>query len=252
MERREGKRGGSMFNLRAGDGGVQRKRHLLPRRVVTTLLTLRTIRPDTMAPEVLQKEKQKQQEERYTREEYLALDLDAGEGEGVKYEYDGAHVYLMAGASMEHNQIAGNVHTALNTRLMERSGRVLPSDQRVHLPDGRYTYPDVVALCGEPELTDERPPSLLNPKLIVEVASDSTAERDRTWKPDRYLALDSLREYWILESDAPRLQQYVRSPESDGGEWIVRPLSGADAELRREAFGLDVPVEELYRLALEA
>jgi hypothetical protein len=38
----------------------------------------------------------------------------------------------------------------------------------------------------------------------------------------------------------------------DGGEWIVRPLSGADAELRCEAFGLDVPVEELYRLALEA
>jgi len=34
----------------------------------------------------------------------------------------------------------------------------------------------------------------------------------------------------------------------DGGEWIVRPLSGADAELRCEAFGLDVPAEELHRL----
>ena len=38
----------------------------------------------------------------------------------------------------------------------------------------------------------------------------------------------------------------------DGGKWIVRPLSGTDAELRCEAFGLDVPVEELYHLALEA
>ena len=192
-----------------------------------------------MAAEVLQ------QKETYTREEYLALDLDAGEGEGVKYEYDGAHVYMMAGASMEHHQVAANTSTLLNTRLAERSCRVFQSDMRVRLGE-RYVYPDVVALCAEPELTDERPPSLLNPELIVEVASSSTAERDRTWKLEHYLQLDSLRECWILETDAPRLQQYVRS----GGDWLLRTISGEEAELRCEAFDLDVPLAELYRLVL--
>lgn len=181
--------------------------------------------------------------ETYTREEYLALDLDAGESEGVKYEYDGAHVYMMAGASLAHNQVAINTSTLLNTRLAERRCRVFQSDMRVRLGE-RYTYPDIVALCGEPQLTDERPPSLLNPELIVEVASVSTAERDRTWKLDHYLRLDSLREYWILETDAPRLQQYVRS----GGDWLLHTASGEDAALRCEAFDLDIPLAELYRL----
>lgn len=201
-----------------------------------------------MAPDVLPKEKT------YTREEYLALDLDAGEGEGVKYEYDGTHVYMMAGASLEHNQVAGNVHTALNTRLVERDCRVFQSDMRVRLGE-RYVYPDVVALCAEPELTDERPPSLLNPELIVEVASSSTAERDRTWKLEHYLKLDSLREYWILQSDAPRLQQYVRF----GDEWVVHTVNIDDMDIsnvgepkfdvRSETFDLDIPLKELYRLA---
>jgi Uma2 family endonuclease len=198
-----------------------------------------------MTPDVLQQEEKKT----YTREEYLALDLDAGEGEGVKYEYDGTHVYMMAGASMPHNQVASNVNTALSTRLAEEECRVLQSDLRVRLPDGRYTYPDVVALCAAPELTEERPPSLLNPELIVEVASDSTGERDRTWKLERYLQIESLREYWILESDAPRLQQYVR--DEPRGEWVVRTLSGEEAELRCEAFALDVPLAALYRLVFE-
>ena len=172
-----------------------------------------------MSSEVLQRE-EKEEKETYTREEYLALDLDAGEGEGVKYEYDGTHVYMMAGASVEHNQVAINASTFFNTRLIERGCRVMQSDMRVRLPGGRYTYPDVVALCTAPELTDERPPSLLNPELIAEVASDSTAERDRTWKLDRYLQIESLREYWILETEAPRLQQYVRAEPR--GEWVVR------------------------------
>jgi Uma2 family endonuclease len=120
---------------------------------------------------------------------------------------------------------------------------------RVRLPDGRYTYPDVVALCGQPEYTDERPSSLLNPELIVEVASDSTAQRDRTWKLERYLQIESLREYWILQTDASRLQQYVRSAES--GKWLLHTLGGEEAELRCEAFDLAVPLRELYRLAFE-
>ena len=64
-----------------------------------------------MGPDGLQKGKT------HTREEYLALALDAGEGEGVKYEFDGTHVYMMAGASLVHNQVASNVNVALSTRL---------------------------------------------------------------------------------------------------------------------------------------
>lgn len=180
----------------------------------------------------------------YTQEEYLALDAEA---EDVKYEFDGTDVYAMAGASLEHNRVASNVNVALSVQLAERRCDVLQSDLRLRPRNGRYTYPDVVALCAEPEMTDEKPPSLLNPELIVEIASSSTAEKDRTWKLESYLQIKSLQEYWIIETEAPRVQQYVRV----GEEWRIRALGGLDAAIRCAAFSLEVPLRDVYRLVLE-
>ncbi len=181
--------------------------------------------------------------ERYTRETYLKLDAEA---EDLKYEFDGAQVHAMAGASLEHNQLASNVNVALSTRLVERRCRVMQSDLRVRV-GGRYTYPDVVALCAAPEVTEENPPSLLNPELIVEVASPSTSEKDRTWKLESYLQIESLQEYWIVETDAPRIQQYVRA----GSDWTVRTLSGLDAVIQSDVFSLEVALKDVYRLVFE-
>ncbi len=184
----------------------------------------------------------------YTLDDYLALEAKAyAEAEDVKHEFDGSHVHAMAGASVEHVLTTGNIHTALNTRLAERRCRVMQSDLRVRLPSGRYTYPDVAALCAAPEVTEEKPPSLLNPELVVEVASSSTAERDRTWKLEGYLRIESLQEYWIVEVDAPRLQQYARA----GEDWTVRVLHGLDAQIQSESLALDIPLREIYRLVFE-
>lgn len=54
----------------------------------------------------------------------------------------------------------------------------MTSDQRVYVPTTKlYAYPDVTVACGERGDDGGDPPSLLNPTLIVEVTSDSTAER---------------------------------------------------------------------------
>ena len=82
----------------------------------------------------------------YTRAEYLALDEAAGEGR--RWEYDGTRVYLMAGASPEHNQLSHNISRHLGNQLVPRGCRVMQSDQRVQL-GRRYVYPDVVAHCAE-------------------------------------------------------------------------------------------------------
>lgn len=174
---------------------------------------------------------------RLTRQQYLCLDLGAEEG---RFEFDGERAYMMAGASLEHNRISADIVTELNVRHRERGCDVFQSEMRVRAGE-RYTYPDVVMLCGEPELTDENPPSLLNPELLVEVLSPSTEERDRTWKLDQYLDIERLQECWLVETDAPRIQQYVR----DGDAWTRRVAQGTDATLK--SFGLEVALSEIYR-----
>jgi Uma2 family endonuclease len=92
--------------------------------------------------------------------------------------------------------------------------------------------------------TDESPPSLTNPELLVEVTSESTADRDHQARLEAYLNLDSLQEYWIASQSAPIVTQYVRR----GDEWVVRSVKGRDATLRCEALDLEVSLDAIYAL----
>ena len=99
----------------------------------------------------------------------------------------------MAGASCEHNLIALNLAGELRQRLRERRCEVYRGDMRVKVsPTGLYTYPDVTVVCGEPEFEDAEVDTLLNPKVLVEVLSPSSA--DDILLPDNSFDLDN----WTL------------------------------------------------------
>ncbi|PSQ73151.1 MAG: hypothetical protein BRD34_02820, partial [Bacteroidetes bacterium QH_6_64_77] len=107
-----------------------------------------------------------------------------------------------------------------------------------------YVYPDVAVVCGPPEYTDESPPSLVNPELLVEVTSASTADRDHQDKLDAYLQLDSLQEYWIASPSRILITQYVRQDD----EWVVRSVRNREAVLRCEALDIELDMDDIYAL----
>src|SRR5437763_4654499 len=109
-------------------------------------------------------------------EEYLAIERKAE----YKSEYVDGVMYAMAGSSERHNLIAGNIITDLNIQLRTIPCKVYPSDLKVRVPDSRkFFYPDVSVVCGETKFADDERDVILNPVLIVEVLSESTAAFDR-------------------------------------------------------------------------
>jgi Uma2 family endonuclease len=178
---------------------------------------------------------------RLTVEEYLERDANLDQG---RYEYLDGRVWLLAGATPEHNLVKDGIQGEIYAELRPQGCRSFTSDQRVKISDTRYVYPDVVVLSGPPEYTDESPPSLVNPELLVEVTSESTSDRDHQDKLEAYLNLDSLQEYWIASPSTPIITQYVRR----GDEWIVRSIAGRDAVLHSEALDLDLALEAVYDL----
>lgn len=178
-------------------------------------------------------------------EEYLAIGLraDGSKKKGVtRYEYHAGEIFAVDEASQEHARMVRNVATALRNRLGSEHCRTATSDLRVKIGQD-YTYPDVVMVCGRADLTDERPPSLCNPQLIVEVLSESTAERDKDWKMRAYLQIPTLKEYWILEHQKRLVLQYHRL----SGEWGQRTLSGETEKVVSDHLNLSIPIEEFYR-----
>ncbi len=108
---------------------------------------------------------------RVSEDEYLAAERAAA----TKHELISGQIVAMAGASIRHNAMVGNVVIALGTRLRGKACFTLPSDQRTHVPaTGLYTYPDVSVICGDPQRHRKDSETLLNPRVLVEVLSKST------------------------------------------------------------------------------
>ncbi|MCL2448242.1 MAG: Uma2 family endonuclease [Polyangiaceae bacterium] len=176
----------------------------------------------------------------FTEKEYLAL-------EGVaetKHEYSGGRILAMAGAEIEHNQIAQNVRAEL-MRSIDEDGpcRILSADQRVKVEaTSEYYYPDVIVTCLEPRLVEPRPRSLLNPQVIVEVLSGSTAAHDQGTKWAAYQTIRTLTDYVLVSSTRRSVAHYRRR---DDGSWELYMVAGGAVTL---AAGMELDVARLYRL----
>ena len=172
--------------------------------------------------------------------DYLRLDAESE----TKHEYHAGQVYAMAGASLAHNTITANVSYGVRSRLRSGTWRVLQSHLRVHVENEEqdYTYPDVVMICGAPRLSGDRPDTLLNPVLLVEVASPSTSATDREWKLRAYMQIESLQEYWIVEQDAPIVTRHRRHE----GLWVIEFVRGRDAALESGLLAASLPLADIY------
>ena len=199
----------------------------------TASVTLLTVQPeDAMASAALKT--------RYTPSQYLALERDAD----FKHEYFDGYITAMAGVSPEHNQIALNFASTLNTEFKNRECQAFMSDIRLCVSStGLYTYPDVMAVCGEALFQKiEGVDSLLNPTIIVEVLSPTTESYDRDAKFDHYRQLPSLKEYVLVSQDKLLVERFTRK----GDGWVRREFKRLADTLQLRSIDCAVPLREIY------
>jgi len=175
-------------------------------------------------------------------EQYLEIERKAE----YKSEYFSGQMFAMAGASLEHNLILGNVVGEIHARLKGKPCETYPSDLRVYVPStGLYTYPDATVVCGKPELADGNFDILLNPLVIVEVLSDSTENYDRGAKFAQYQHIESLQEYLLVSQDKPCVERYTRQPNASG-QWLYEKSDGLDTVVTLNSLGFALPMAEIY------
>lgn len=179
-----------------------------------------------------------------TPEEYLTMERNAE----TRHEYVNGEVFAMAGASVNHNLIVMNFGVHLYQQLEGTPCRACTQDLRVRVfnPKKRagenYVYPDVLVVCGEPELTDEHKDILLNPVLIAEILSNSTGDYDRGDKFAMYRAIPSLRHYILVSQTQMVVEHFVRQ---DNGTWILHPLDETGTLFLAD-LDVQIPVPKLY------
>jgi len=150
-----------------------------------------------------------------TAQDYLVWERQ----QETRHEYLEGQVFAMTGASRAHNMLCANILASLHGQLRGKPCEIYVNDMRVKVSEtGMYTYPDLVAACGEPRFEDQAVDTLLNPVLIIEVLSDSTERYDRGAKFTHYRSVNSLKEYLLVSQNECRVEHYVRQP---GNHWLL-------------------------------
>ena|ERR1700681_392424 len=182
--------------------------------------------------------------ERLSIQEYLALERQSE----TKNDYLDGELFAMTGASRVHNLIAGNVFASLHAQLLGSPCEVYTNDMRVRTPTDLLTYPDVVAVCGEPRFSDAEFDTLLNPKFVVEVLSKSTEAYDRLTKLDHYRTIPGLEEIVSVAQDRVRIEHWRRQAD---GSWLVEELADLGRTLELVSVSCNLPLATVYRRVFE-
>jgi len=172
-------------------------------------------------------------------EEYLALERQSGE----RSEYLNGQVSAMTGASLAHNAIGVNVVLSLGAQLKGKPCSVYVADMRVKvIATGLYTYPDVIVVCGEPQLEDAEADTLLNPTVLVEVLSPSTEAYDRGEKFAHYRRSPSLQEYVLIAQDRVRVEHFARQ----GDQWVLTEADDLGDSVRLPSINCQLALKDIY------
>jgi len=156
---------------------------------------------------------------RATYAEYLAF----AETSEIKHEFISGEIVAMSGGTIAHGRLIGQLGGLVRDALKGRPCVVLPAEVRVRIRAAdRATYPDLHVVCTAVETDPDDAHAVVNPIVIIEVLSDSTADADRGDTFAAYRRLRSLRQY-VLVSQHERRDQHVPL-ESIGVEFSVNDI----------------------------
>ena len=109
---------------------------------------------------------------------------------------------------------------------------------------GLYTYPDIVIVCDKPRFEDNQFDTLLNPRIVIEILSDSTEKYDRGKKFGHYRRIEGLGEYVLVAQDRPLVERYARQ---DDQTWVLGVFDDISKTFEAATVPVRIPLAEIYR-----
>jgi Uma2 family endonuclease len=146
-----------------------------------------------------------------SEQDYLEAERKASE----KHEYYQGEIFAMGGALLPHNEIFSNLIVGIGSRLIGKNCKPYGSDLRIYIPANTlYTYPDISIICGKVETTDDQFDTATNPSVIIEILSKSTRDYDKGSKFTLYRAIETLKEYILVDSTNISVEKFVRNNDN--------------------------------------
>ncbi len=176
------------------------------------------------------------------REARQRQDFYARLDEGDKAEFINGEVIFHSPVKLRHNQVAKRLLTLLDAHVQQHElGYV--GFEKILVALSRNDYEPDICFFENRKASHFAPDQMRfpSPDFVVEVLSDSTAERDRGIKFDDYAA-HGVSEYWIVDPDRETVEQY--QPVGQGYDLVVKAQNGTLQS--RVVAGFTIPIRALF------
>jgi len=178
----------------------------------------------------------------YTVEEYLALERTSE----AKHEFHNGKVFALAGGTLSHGLLCGNIYAECREQLKELNCTTLNSEIKLHVGKvNSFLHPDVMVVCGEIETSPVEKNSVINPVLIVEVLSKSTADYDRGDKFFHYRQIAAFQEHVLVEQSKPLVEVFYKKLETHS--WEISRYSSFDDDVQLQSLGISIAMKDIYQ-----
>ena len=182
-----------------------------------------------------------QSHRRYSFTEYLELEWASD----LKHEFHLGERLQMSAVAFPHLKISGNIYRHLGNTLEGGPCEIFNPDARVRqVKNEHYVYPDATVVCGEIEFdeNDKNQTTIVNPTVVFEVLSPSTASYDLGLKFTRYRGIAALRCFVAVAQDQAFVQAFYR----EGEQWAIKACIGLEDVLDLPMANAQLPMAKIY------
>ena len=166
----------------------------------------------------------------------------------VKHEFHKGKTTEMPGGSQRHSEITARIGTFLTLCTMRKTAEyhTYSSDIAIYMPPiDKSVYSDGSVVEGKPLSIDGKKLTIVNPKLIIEVASPSTMAYDRNDKFKNYQLLPAFQEYLLVSQNEPTIERfYLKDPKK--GIWLYQQITGLESSIRLQSIGCTIRLKDIY------
>jgi len=180
-----------------------------------------------------------QAEKKYSIEEYQMMERRSAD----KSEFFDGKILSAASSNRANNLIAVNTTIAVGSRVQGQKCEIYVNSMRVKLSLKHVSYPSVVIVSGVPSFTDNSFDTLVNPTVAFEIYSKNTSFQDKTEKLECYLALESIREYFLIKEDEMRVEHYAKQNPK---QWVYRIYDSREDVVSIDSINCKVSLAEIY------
>lgn len=172
-------------------------------------------------------------------EEYRELE----EHSTTKHEFWNGTVVAMAGGTDNHSILCLNISVAAKNALKGKPCRARNSEKSVRMESANAEfYPDALIFCPPGRFVGKGDRTLLNPKVIFEVLSESTEKIDLGSKFRCYRECESITDYVLVSQDFILAEHFRRVEEG----WLLRSFNSLEDCLQFPDSDITIPLSEIY------